>query len=86
MLLETTPCSIYHRIKLKALEYFLSIFGFSVVCKNYCYRERNEIVNEQAIIEEQYERELMLNQKTLKTLTQVRSTRDPAYVFFYEKL
>ena len=34
---------------------------FFLVSKNYHYRERDEIVNEQAIIEEHYERELLLN-------------------------
>ena len=66
VLLETTSWSIYHGIK--GFGIFLSIFGFSVVCKNYRYRERNEIVNEQAIIEEQYERELLLNQSSEDTL------------------
>ena len=40
----------------------VSICLFSRVCKNYRYRERNEIVNEQTIIEEQYERELLMNE------------------------
>ena len=40
----------------------ISICLFSRVCKNYRYRERNEIVNEQTIIEEQYERELLMNE------------------------
>ena len=31
------------------------------MCKYYRYRERNEVVNEQAIIEEQFERELLNN-------------------------
>ena len=51
--------SIYNG--LKGVGLFLSIALFSLVCKHYRYRERNEIVNEQAIIEEQYERELLLN-------------------------
>ena len=45
----------------KGLCIFLSIMLFLLVSKNYRYRERDEIVNEQAIIEEQYERELLLN-------------------------
>ena len=40
---------------------FTSIICFSLVCKYYQYRKRDEIVNEQAMIEEQYERELLLN-------------------------
>ena len=61
MFLESTPWNIYHGIK--GFGIFLSIFAFSVVCKNYRYRERNEIVNEQSMIEEQYERELLLNNR-----------------------
>ena len=58
MFLESTPWNIYHGIK--GFGIFLSIFAFSVVCKICRYRERNEIVNEQSMIEEQYERELLL--------------------------
>ena len=54
-----TSWNIYHGIK--GFGIFLSIISFSLVCKFYRYRERDEIVNEQAIIEEQYERELLLN-------------------------
>ena len=43
------------------LDIFLSIVLFLLVSKTYHYRERDEIVNEQAIIEEHYERELLLN-------------------------
>ena len=46
---------------LKGFGIFLSIMLFFLVSKNYHYRERDEIVNEQAIIEEHYERELLLN-------------------------
>ena len=59
-LLQQNPWSIYNG--LKGFGAFLSIALFSLVCKHYRYRERNEIVNEQAIIEEQYERELLLNE------------------------
>ena len=38
---------------------FTSILSFSIIYKSYRYRERNEVVNEQAIIEKQYERELL---------------------------
>ena len=57
--LESSPLSIYHGIK--GFGIFLSILSFSIIYKSYRYRERNEIVNEQAIIEEQYERELLNN-------------------------
>ena len=50
---------VYHGIK--GLCIFVSIVSFSLVHKFYKYRERDEIVNEQAMIEEQYERELLLN-------------------------
>ena len=43
----------------KGLCIFVSIVLYSVVCKYYQYRERDEIVNEQAIIEDLFERELM---------------------------
>ena len=46
---------------LKVLVCFFQLYFFPLVCKFYRYRERDEIVNEQANIEEQYERELLLN-------------------------
>ena len=58
-MVEETTWNIYHGVK--GFSIFLSIVLFSLVCKFYRYRERDEIVNEQAIIEEQYERELLLN-------------------------
>ena len=56
---EQTTWNIYHGVK--GFSIFLSIVSFSLVCKFYRYRERDEIVNEQSIIEEQYERELLQN-------------------------
>ena len=53
---ETIPWNIYHGIK------GISIIPFSLVYRYYRYRERNEIVSEQTIIEEQYERELLMNE------------------------
>ena len=60
-MVETTTWNIYHGVK--GLGIFLSIVSFSLVCTFYRYRERDEIVNEQAIIEEQYERELLYNRE-----------------------
>ena len=57
--MDTTEFNIYHGIKGVAI--FVSLAAFSIVCKKYKYRERNEIVNKQAMIEEQYERELLMN-------------------------
>ena len=57
--MDTTEFNIYHGIKGVAI--FISLAAFSIVCKKYKYRERNEIVNEQAMIEEQYERELLMH-------------------------
>ena len=57
--MDTTDFNIYHGTKGVAI--FISLAAFSIVCKKYKYRERNEIVNEQAMIEEQYERELLMN-------------------------
>ena len=57
--LDSVHWNIYHGIK--GIGIFLSIIFFSIVCKYYRYRERNEVVNEQAIIEEQFERELLNN-------------------------
>ena len=57
--LDTDYWNVYHGVK--GFGIFLSMIAFSFVCKKYRYRERNEIVCEQAIIEEQYERELLLN-------------------------
>ena len=59
VLMDTTEFNIYHGTKGVAI--FISLAAFSIVCKKYKYRERNEIVNEQAMIEEQYERELLMN-------------------------
>ena len=59
LFLESSLWSIYHGIK--GFGIFVSILFFSIIYKSYRYRERNEIVNEQAIIEEQYERELLNN-------------------------
>ena len=59
-LLEFVSWNTYNGAK--GIGMFLSIVLFSVAAKNYRYRERNEIVNEQAIIEEQYERELLINE------------------------
>ena len=50
---------VYHGIKGPCI--FVSIVSFSLVHKFYKYRERDEIVNEQAMIKEQYESELLLN-------------------------
>ena len=58
-MVEENSWNIYHGVK--GFGIFLSIVSFSFVCKFYHYRERNEIVNEQAIIEKQYERELLHN-------------------------
>ena len=58
-MVEETSWNIYHGVK--GLGIFLSIVSFSLVYKYYHYRERDETVNEQAIIEEQYERELLLH-------------------------
>ena len=58
-LLQKDTWIIYHATK--GLCIFVSIVLFSMIYKHYKYRERDEIVNEQAMIEEQYERELLLN-------------------------
>ena len=46
-MVETTTWNIYHGVK--GLGIFLSIVSFCLVYKVYHYRERDEIVNEQAI-------------------------------------
>ena len=56
-MIKETTWNIYHGVKGFCI--FLSILSFCFVYKFYHYRERDEIVNEQAIIEEQYERELL---------------------------
>ena len=58
-IVEENAWNIYHSAK--GFGIFLSIVSFSLVFKFYHYRERDEIVNEQVIIEEQYERELLHN-------------------------
>ena len=59
LFLKSNLWSIYHGIK--GFGIFTSILSFSIIYKSYRYRERNEVVNEQAIIEKQYERELLYN-------------------------
>ena len=67
-MVEETAWNIYHGVK--GFGIFLLILAFSLVCKFYRYRERDEIVNEQAIIEEQYERAItqQLNKKRMITM------------------
>ena len=60
LLLAPISWSVYNGIK--GFGIFLSIVLFWLVTKHYDYRKRNEIVNEQAIIEEIHERELLLNE------------------------
>ena len=48
---------IYESIKIGIIGLSLIIFGIS--CRWYCYRERDEVVNVQGMIEEIYERELL---------------------------
>ena len=45
---------------IKGFSIFISLLLYSKVSKGYCYRERDEVINEQAMIEEVYERELLL--------------------------
>ena len=59
---DITWWNIYHGVK--GFGIFVSLMAFSLVFKHYKYRQRDEIVNEQAIIEEQYERELLINSST----------------------
>ena len=58
-LLNADNWNIYHGIK--GFGIFLSIICFSLIYKRYRYREREEIVNEYGIIEQLYERELLMN-------------------------
>ena len=69
-ILDTFPWVAYHGVK--SVGIFMSIVFFSMVWKMYKYRERDEIVNEQAIIEEQYERELLLNYSNVKTSSHMK--------------
>ena len=62
VIMDTVQWNVYHGIK--GFVVFCSLVVFSIVCIKYKYREKNEIVNEQAIIEAQYERELLLNADT----------------------
>ena len=57
--LSLIPWNIYHAIK--GLLILLSVIAFSFVASKYRYRERNETDNNQAIIEEIFERELLFN-------------------------
>ena len=57
--LSLIPWNIYHAIK--GLLILLSVIAFSFVASKYRFRERNETDNNQAIIEEIFERELLFN-------------------------
>ena len=65
VLRSSNPWFIYHGVK--GVFILASLIVFWRVRKRYCYRERNEIVNEQGMIEEQYERELFLNNGSSST-------------------
>ena len=69
-----TTWNIYHGSK--GLLIFLSIILFSLSSKHYHFRERSEIVNEQAMIEEIYERELLLNNSQQEDVYSVISVED----------
>ena len=74
VLFQTVPWYYYHGAK--GVGIFSSLVVFSLVHKKYRFRERNEIVNEQLMIEEQYERELLLNGGSLDSTT---SSREEEY-------
>ena len=77
-LLENTKLwNIYHGVKGFCM--FLSIAVFWFVSKHYHYRQRDEIVNEQAIIEDQYERELLHNDSDDSSLDAVREEYQRIY-------
>ena len=57
--IEQGPWSIYHGVK--GFLIFISICLFMLVSRRYQFRQRNEVVGEQNIIEKLYERELLLN-------------------------
>ena len=67
ILAQTTSWYYYHGAKGVAI--FTSLVIFSFVRDKYRFRERNEIVNEQFMIEEQYERELLLNNDSIESDT-----------------
>ena len=58
--LDTQPWTIYHGIK--GVGIILSLLLYSLLYKCYHYRERNETINEQYMIEQQYEEELRRNE------------------------
>ena len=58
---STYQWTIYSGVK--GFGIFVSLVFYSIVCKFYTYRERDEVINEQLMIEEQYERELLLQEK-----------------------
>ena len=57
--LDTDPWTIYHGIK--GVVIIFSLLLYSLLYKRYHYRERNETINEQYMIEQQYEEELRKN-------------------------
>ena len=71
-LLDTISWYIYNLAK--GVGIFVSIILFSLACKRYRYREKNEVVNYQNIIEEQYERELLMNESSNEVYNSVDST------------
>ena len=58
---DSTTWEIFHEVK--AFLIFLSLMFYLCVSKRYCYRQRDEVVNEQYLVEEIYERELALGEE-----------------------
>ena len=58
---STYQWTIYSGVK--GFGIFVSLVLYSIACKFYTYRERDEVINEQLMIEEQYERELLLQER-----------------------
>ena len=56
---------IFHEVK--AFFVFLSLMMYLCVSKYYCYRLRDEVVNEQFLVEEIYDRELNLTEQLEKS-------------------
>ena len=54
---DVTTWEVFHEVK--AFLIFLSLMLYLCVSRRYCYRLRDEVVNEQFLVEEIYERELL---------------------------
>ena len=67
---SSTSWVVFHTVK--AFLIFLSLIMFLCVSKRYRYRQRDEVVNEQFLVEEIYEREIAMAEQYEKEISSQR--------------